>query len=217
MKRIWVAAVLLSGCSLFDSLDVVYEPEMLDSGDVAGDFQGQFDADIAVNDMGDFGSDMPRDTAADLSEDADRCVLDFPRVNLASGGVCTTFPPITKTASCEVVKQNGCPADSYCAVTFNGMGLATNCLDYDDPCNFIARGETCIARQEDGSILQLGVCYPGGTCRALKGGEDTTACVGYCQLATGLGCESEEFCTPFDTDMSAVGVGRCEGPSANCR
>ncbi len=214
MRRIWVAAVFLSGCSLFDSLDVVYEPGMVDSGDVAVELDGQFDADMSIDDTGDVATDMA--TASDMSADTGICVLEFPRINIPTGGICSTIPAMTLAAACDVVEQSGCPADSYCAVTFNGMGLTTNCLDYDDPCEFIPRGETCIARQEDGSILQLGVCYPGGTCRALKGGEDTTACVGYCELATGLGCETDEYCLSFDDDMSAMGVGRCGAPTAGC-
>ncbi len=214
MRRIWVAAVLLSGCSLFDTLDVTYESGVADSGDVGKTEDAAATVDLAsdvdtTTDVGDGGVDLASDASPDLADAGACVVLEFPRNDIPSGSACPSIPPITKPSPCDVVEQSGCPLESQCAVTFNGTGLTTNCLPYDDPCDFIARGETCIVN-ENGSIRQLGICYPGGSCKALKNGQDSNPCVGYCELATGLGCEANEFCVVIDPNLSSMGFGRCD-------
>lgn len=213
MRRIWVAAVLLSGCSLFDTLDVTYESGVTDSGDVGNTDFADVLIDVApdvqvLNDVGDSGVDLVGDASPDL-QDAGTCVLEFPRTDVPTGSACPSRPPITQSASCDVVGQNGCPMGSQCAVTFNGTGLTTNCLPYDDPCEFIAHGQTCIVKENE-TVRQLGVCYPGGSCKALKTGQNSNPCVGYCELASGLGCEANEFCVVIDPNLSSMGFGRCD-------
>ncbi len=221
MRRIWIAAVFLSGCSLFDTLDVVYESNVdlghvsdlsdasalsdVDVADVSDDLS-QMDADI-----GDVGMDSADDAAPDMPQNI--CAPAFPYTNIPSGGVCDPIPPITKPPACDVVEQNGCPEGQYCTVVYTGMGLVARCTSIIEGC--IGRSESCTVR-EDAIVRTLGACYPGGFCPPLKSNQDSTSCTGYCRLESGYGCKPDQFCVSIAAEISDMGLGYCSAPTAAC-
>lgn len=237
MRGIWVVTVLLSGCSLFDSLDVVYESGT-DSGDVGTtsdvNLDAQIGADVSTDDMttdmqADLSSDMSTDTSPDMVADASEdsgdmatCLSELPRTLIPTGIACQTIPPETGVASCDVVAQTGCPTGEYCdllpfsqtafkTVCREGLSVTENTcdfVDYDDPC-------TSRATVNDPPEPQ-GACYPGSVCRGVKAMDLTSPCSRFCVLESAKGCNPAEYCVPIATQYSVFGVGRCATDPTDC-
>jgi hypothetical protein len=230
---VWMVAVLVSGCVFQDRAPVPAETNFPDAGlndaghdaaqDVATDAQPDAEPDTAP----DAEPDTEPDTAPDAEPDmvVDICLDELPLTNLSSGRICPTVAPITETSICDIVTQTGCNAFQYCdfvlRVVQGTPQLQAECVDAviaaDNTCEFLAAGEVCYERATvDSPVNSLGKCYPGNACPAIRGTQLQSFCVPWCKLDTGLGCETNEFCTPSIPEMAAYGVGRCAPTTAAC-
>ncbi len=228
MRGIWAVTLLLSGCSLFDSLDVEYVSGTEDSGDVGTHADLSLDSeiavDMAVDDLSlDVEADAPIDMQADIAEDlGGACLSELPRTGLPTGITCEIIPVETGFSSCDVVEQTGCPLGNYCdllptnqstvvTVCRNGLSVTTS------TCDFVAYGDACAQRATvDGEVESQGACYPGSICRGIKPGELTSPCAKYCELESAKGCDAAEYCVPISAPYNVFGIGRCATDSTDC-
>lgn len=236
MRGVWAVAVLLSGCSLFDPLDVVYQSQ-LDAGDLGVDVAVDAPVDALITDATsdatidsavdmpvDAPVDSPPDAVADMTQDtADMatCLSELPRTEFVFGRACQNSPIKTETGICDVIEQTGCGVGEYCdllpvsqtafkAVCRNGLDITNG------SCEFLAYDAACTSRPTaDVPPETLGTCYPGSLCKGVRTGELSSPCVRLCDLDTARGCE-DEYCVPFANQYSVFGVGRCEATNANC-
>lgn len=176
MRLSFVALALLSGCSLFDPLDVRYRPGFADVGteddatslDASSDARVDADADLGVADASsdasssdassDAAPDMPGDVGVDASADVGTdqgtpgCLTDLPRQGLSKGLTCEVIPIASRTPACDIVEQTGCPAQEYCSSFFNPnvMEVTIACTagrtTINPTCEFVGAGDVCVRR-----------------------------------------------------------------------
>ncbi len=240
MRGLWVVAVLLSGCSLFDSLeDVTYQPGPSDAGDLGSAVDADLDqsvTDMAVDSQPDLVADTPADSLPDLVADmtADTgmtadigdmsmaCLSELPRTVLVSGRVCSTIPAKTEIASCDVIDQTGCRSGEYCdLLPISQTAFKTVCRDgleaTENTCEFVPHDNECFKRATvNDAPVRVGVCYPGSVCRGLKAADLSSPCARFCELTTAKGCNTAEHCVPIATQYSVFGVGRCATDPTDC-
>jgi hypothetical protein len=215
----WIV-VVASGCVFTDLKEIPQQIGLIPSEDAATDSSA---SDASVDDLGADGSwldsgddvsivDMEADSTAveDVGVDAEAdmpLVCWGPRTNLPSGNTCENTPT---SGSCKIVKQD-CPGQTVCAFVFNGA-LVPACIAVEDNCAYLKIGDPCMTKA--GQMTRpLGTCEPGAYCPpgAIVGVD--TQCRWYCELGTGLGCESSEVCqpiSPFGTAQKSAGYGVCE-------
>lgn len=230
MRRVLLLVVVLSGCSLFDPLDVTFTPGFPDVGaDAAQDAISDATTDAgsdATTDADTPDTAVPDTNLPDTPDvDPGACLDELPLQGVPTGNVCTNVPAITMTGNCDVVAQTGCEAGQYCDITIaivqGASQLRVVCVDGEGvtggTCEFVAVGEVCTQRDTANDPPErVGACYPGSTCPGLRSTDLQTRCDPWCKLDTGLGCDAAEFCVPVSPESSAFGIGRCAQSDELC-
>ena len=129
------------------------------------------------------------------------CATDSLCVYELNDGTGTPIPGVRLCShACDIVRQTGCTAGTYCVGYRESTGAMRRFTDCSTPEGSGGRGATCVTNTD---------CQGGYACVDTGGTSDQ--CLHLCETATGVGCISGESCSSFSTPYILNGdeIGAC--------
>ena len=213
---IGICSLLLSACALHEDIEQITYQEP-DPNNGTNNMQADMDAGLDMADMPVDPSDMavdPSDMAADvddmteladMADMADMAEMADATVDMAAdigpdmpvtGMTCPDVDTTAIDSDCNVIAQTGCPVGAACGLTViqspPDIEFGLRCLSTDNTWT-----------QQDGETCGVDRCVAGLFCLS-----SVSTCFKYCELATAIGCDPDEFCAPINDETSEIGVCR---------